>query len=322
MAITVPPLAPDQLERMRLKLHRLVPSRGLGPHLRRRAGQSLEFREYRDYQMGDDIRAVDWRASARIGGPGQWIARRFEAEERMTLALIVDARATMRLPDDAPKLLFALWTLRALAAVATASGDDVILGTLFSPMDSRPVLAGGRRAGLAAARFAEDLWATPPSDLAETPVAKPGKLIRMLRPASAVVLLSDLLFDDPAGHVAHLAREAQKSWREFFVVSLDTVEAELKLARAAERIRVATTEGRNLGTGVYEATDVFDQQVRAAVGQQIDGQFQRWAGRGLVRDKPVIWAHATGKEPLERLFRNWFPGSAVLTGIAARGGVQ
>ncbi len=322
MALTDPPLPPDQLERMRLKLHRLVPTRGLGPHLRRRAGQSLEFRDYRDYQMGDDIRAVDWRASARIGGAGQWVARRFEAEERMTLALVVDARATMRLPDDAPKYLFALWVLRALATVAEASGDDVILATLFSPMDSNPISISGQQIGPVTARFAESLWAAPPPDLAETPFASPDALIRKLRPASVVVLLSDLLFDDPAGHVAHMAREAQKSWREFFVVRLDTVEAELRQVHAAARIRVETTEGRSLGAGVYEATKAFDQQVRTAVSQQVQGHFQRWAGRGLVRDKLVVWPDKTGREPLEQLFRNWFSGSAVLAGIAARGRVR
>ncbi len=36
-----------------------------GSHLGRHAGASLEFREHRDYQPGDDLRRIDWNAFAR-----------------------------------------------------------------------------------------------------------------------------------------------------------------------------------------------------------------------------------------------------------------
>jgi uncharacterized protein (DUF58 family) len=143
---TEPPLNRQILLQAQLRLRQNVPSGGLGQHLRRRAGQSLEFREFRGYQIGDDIRLVDWRASLRTGRAGRRLVRVFEAEERTTLLIVVDARPAMRLPEDAPKLLVALWTLRALAEVAAAAGDEVVLGTLFSSRDDRPVSARGRGA--------------------------------------------------------------------------------------------------------------------------------------------------------------------------------
>ena len=129
--------------------------------MRRKQGQSLQFREFRDYQPGEDIRNVDWRMSARrVDGEGAWrlTSRSFDAEERMTLALVLDVRAAMRLPKGAEKLRVGLWYMRALAAVAGAWGDDVILATIFGPWDRSPRRARGRKAPLAAAQFAREIW--------------------------------------------------------------------------------------------------------------------------------------------------------------------
>lgn len=322
MRVTDLPLGPAALERLRLRYHRLVPARGQGPHLRRRMGQSLEFRDFRDYQMGDDIRNVDWRATARVPDHQPWVLRQFEAEERMTLAVIVDTRLAMRLPEPAPKLLFALWTLRALAMIAASSGDAVILGTLFSPGDTRPVEARGRAVAGVAARFAERLWASDGGDPAAVPEAQTSALIRKLKPASAVVILSDFLFDDPEGRVGRLAKAAQKSWRELFLVPLDTLPAELAEARRLGLIRSAATEGRDPGDGVYEVSQGFEAEMRRRVDALWRDRFARWRGRGLVLDDPVLWPAGADQAGMERLFLDWLPGSAVLSGVAARGGLR
>ena len=120
---TAPPIAPREIDRLRLAVGRSWPSSGTGAHMRRKQGQSLQFREFRDYQPGEDIRNVDWRMSARRLDPdGAWrlTSRTFDAEERLTLAVLLDVRAAMRLPEGAPKLLAGLWYMRALAAVAGA----------------------------------------------------------------------------------------------------------------------------------------------------------------------------------------------------------
>lgn len=321
MSATDPPLGPAALERLRLRYHRMVPSQGQGPHLRRRVGQSLEFRDFRDYQMGDDIRNVDWRATTRVPDHQPWVLRQFEAEERMTLAVIVDTRPAMRLPDPAPKLLFALWTLRALAMIAAAGGDAVILGTLFGQADMRPVQARGRAVAGVAARFADQVWAASDGDLAARPEVRTGALIRQLQPASAVVVLSDFLFDDPESRVARLAEAAQKSWRQLFLVPLDSLSAELAAARRQGHIRCAATEGRDTGNGVYEVSQALEAEMRQRVDDHWHDRFARWRGRGLVLDHPVAWPTSSDPDGLERLFMGWLPGSSVLSGVAARGGL-
>lgn len=320
MDATEPPVSRDVLRKAHLRLRQNVPTGGVGQHLRRRAGQSLEFREFRSYQMGDDIRLVDWRASLRTGRPDGRLVRVFEAEERTTLLIVVDARAAMRLPEQAPKLLAALWALRALAEVAASSGDEVVLGTLFSPRDDRPVSARGRAAPALARQFAEDVWSAPAEPLDSVPVASTAGLMRRLRPASAVVLLSDLLFDDPGGGIARFMRAAQDSWRQVFVQRLDSLEAELALARSAGRLRVAATEGRRFGDEPTEIDRPWEEAIRARIGAHVDGRLAEWSGPGLTVEPPLVWPTTGGLAALRAGFAASFPASGLLRGIAARGG--
>jgi len=54
-------------------------------------GQGVEFAEVREYQMGDDIRAIDWNVTARMGRP---FVKVFEEERELTVMLIVDASSS------------------------------------------------------------------------------------------------------------------------------------------------------------------------------------------------------------------------------------
>lgn len=321
-AATDPPIPPGALERARLRMSRSIPMRGVGAHLRRLAGHSLEFREFRDYRMGDDIRLVDWRASARRGDISDRIVRVFEAERRMILAILVDARPAMRLPEGAEKLLCALWISRALAEVAGAHGDEVILATMFSERNGRIVATRGRAASAAARRFAEDIWANRGESLREVPVARLGALRRRLVPASAVVVLSDLLFDDAAGSVGGFMRDAQRSWRQVIVQRLDSVDHELSLARKAGRIRAVDIEGRSFGEAVYDTDDGFAAEARCRASAHARRLIDAWKGPGLTVAPPLIWPKASGPDALRRRFAESFLRGGVLGAVASRGGAR
>lgn len=56
------------------------------------AGKSLDFRDLRDYEAGDDFRHVDWKASARTG---KWLTRQFHHEAGFHLCLILDTNPGM-----------------------------------------------------------------------------------------------------------------------------------------------------------------------------------------------------------------------------------
>ena len=320
MGETDPPLSPDHLSRTRLRLRKTVPMRGVGGHLRRRAGQSLEFRDYRDYQIGDDIRRVDWRASARKGPARDWVLKLFEAEEQLNLMILVDDRAAMRLPDRAEKLLFALWALRALAHVAGEAGDSIVLARMFTP-NTRIVSASGRACASAAEAFAEDLWSSSAASLDATPVFEPNRLRRHLLPASVVVVLSDLLFADEDGSVGAFLKDAQKSWRQVILQPLDTVDAELAGLTASGGIKVSDTEGRRFGDAVFTADAQLVRDLRMRLDALRAAHENRWRGPGLVCERPFVWPLSPDRTTLADHFRATFLTSGLFRAVTARGGV-
>ena len=63
-----------------------------GRHASRLRGRGLNFEEMRDYLPGDDIRAIDWKATARTGKP---YVRVFTEERDRPALLVVDQRMSM-----------------------------------------------------------------------------------------------------------------------------------------------------------------------------------------------------------------------------------
>lgn len=54
-------------------------------------GRGMEFSEVREYQVGDDIRNIDWNVTARMGHP---YVKIFEEERELTVMLLVDVSSS------------------------------------------------------------------------------------------------------------------------------------------------------------------------------------------------------------------------------------
>ncbi len=54
-------------------------------------GRGMEFSEVREYQIGDDVRTIDWNVTARMGHP---FVKVFEEERELTVMLIVDVSSS------------------------------------------------------------------------------------------------------------------------------------------------------------------------------------------------------------------------------------
>lgn len=55
-------------------------------------GRGMAFSEVREYQMGDDIRDIDWNVTARLGSP---YIKIFEEERELTVMLAIDMSASL-----------------------------------------------------------------------------------------------------------------------------------------------------------------------------------------------------------------------------------
>ena len=54
-------------------------------------GRGIEFEEVRPYQVGDDVRTIDWNVTARSGEP---FVKLFREERELTVTLLVDLSAS------------------------------------------------------------------------------------------------------------------------------------------------------------------------------------------------------------------------------------
>jgi uncharacterized protein (DUF58 family) len=107
----------------------------------RRRGEGLEFQSLRDYQEGDSIRAVDWRASSRrrqLDGRTKLIVREYQEEQDQQVLFLLDSGYRLhRLEgEDSPgmstgRLQFdsALEAVLLLSWVSLKHGDSVAVGT-------------------------------------------------------------------------------------------------------------------------------------------------------------------------------------------------
>ncbi len=108
-----------ELEALRRRVRLEVRSGGAGEQTSRRRGSSAEFEEHRPYLAGDDLRRVDWLATARTGQP---VLKQFRAEEDAVLRLLLDGSASLGFGAP-PKLETAQRLAAALGYLALAGSQ-------------------------------------------------------------------------------------------------------------------------------------------------------------------------------------------------------
>ena len=211
------PIPSSQLDRYRLRLRQRDRGTVAGGHVIRQRGQSLEFREFRPHLPGDDIRHVDWRASARHHRRDELVVRTFEHEVQTRVVISIDTRATMRLPEGVSKLQLASWFAEAMAYITARSGDAVALHGLQS---GRVIELGSSTDRWRIRRALQRLQAPGPS----SPGASLTALNRALPPGSVWLVLTDLYFATEAEVMALAARvrHAQHGSRWVVVVDFDS----------------------------------------------------------------------------------------------------
>ncbi len=178
-------------------------------HLRRRGGMT-EFESLREYVNGDDVRTVDWKATARRSKP---IVRQFQEERGQELLLLVDCgrRMAARTPSGPwrgwTKLDHALDAALQLAAVALQKGDRV--GALAYDAGVRAWVPP-RRGSRQLAQLSRALFALQPREESTDLARALRELGVRHRRRAMVVIVSDapdpLSAEEERGALAHAGR--------------------------------------------------------------------------------------------------------------------
>ncbi|MEO8108068.1 MAG: DUF58 domain-containing protein [Actinomycetes bacterium] len=150
-------------------------------------GQGTEFDSLREYVVGDDVRSIDWRATARASDV---MVRTWRPERDRHVLIVLDCgRTAAGRVGDAPRLDASMEATLLLTALATRAGDHV------------DVLAWDRRArGAVQGRSGSDLMAATTLMLAQVQASLvetdwqglASEVTRRARRRSLVVLLTAL----------------------------------------------------------------------------------------------------------------------------------
>ncbi len=158
-----------------------------GAVLVRQRGQGSEFDSLRAYVLGDDVRAIDWRATARSRDVvvRTW---RPERDRHVLLALDTGRTSAARLGDE-PRLDAALDACLLLGAVAARAGDRVALVAADTAVRARLGPTGGRDV---LPKLVGVLTPLEPALVETDPQLLAAEVLRQVSKRSLVVLFSAL----------------------------------------------------------------------------------------------------------------------------------
>lgn len=92
-----------------------------GRHLVKTHGQTVEFSDYREYQLGDDIRRIDWNLYSRFE---KYFLKLFTDERQMKVQIFLDCSASMG-RNNPEKAAYAVGAAAALGYLAVHNMDKV-----------------------------------------------------------------------------------------------------------------------------------------------------------------------------------------------------
>lgn len=173
---------PERLARLR-QLDGLVAART--------RGQGTEFDTLREYVEGDDVRSIDWRATARSNDV---VVRTWRPERDRRLLLVLDtSRTSAGRVGDVPRLDVSLDAALLLTALAVRAGDHVDL--LAIDREPRAAVEGAGRSDVLS-RMVDALAGLEPALVESDGRRVVAEVLRRARRRSLVVLFTSL--DRPA----------------------------------------------------------------------------------------------------------------------------
>ncbi len=198
-----------QLERLLLLLRSPVRGGLKGGRRSVKRGQSVEFADFRDYSLGDDLRQLDWNVLARLE---KLFVKLYVEEEDVTITLLLDASASMAAGRPA-KLTFAKRAAAALGYIGLASEDRIVVSALAGRTARRQVaLRGSGRVF----RLLGSLSGVEATDGQTDLVAAARHAAAQLTGRGVIILLSDLL--DPGAD--RVVRELAATGSEVIVLHI------------------------------------------------------------------------------------------------------
>lgn len=240
-----------RLEKLRIRTRQRYAGLGRGMHLSPKRGSSLEFNDFRHYSPGDDFRYIDWGL---YGRSDKLYIKLFQEEEDLLTYIFVDTSASMAYPAGDKKFESAILTALALAYVALASGDRVMLRVLGgSGAKIDPSFVNGRHRIVELARRMRDLKPGGQFDFANSLATE----LIAIRRAGKVFIVSDFLM---------LLNSVTRGLGMFMAASMDLTAVQILGGREID--------GQGLDGDVEVVDSESGERLRVSIGERERRQYR------------------------------------------------
>ena len=189
----------NRLNLLELKCRRPVEHLLAGEYRSIFKGRGIEFEDVRAYQPGDDVRAMDWKVTARTG---QAHIKRYIEEREQFFYLLVDISASM-LHDQNGQKRQTMAELCALLTMAAIKNQDRVGLILFSDHIEHVIPPGKGRSH--AMRIMDDLVNFQPTSSGTNFTELLQQFGHIAQKQSIVFVVSDFLADDYAKELQALS---------------------------------------------------------------------------------------------------------------------
>ena len=286
--VGVPPEVVRQVKLIELRTRRLVNSLFTGEYRSVFKGQGMEFAEVREYQVGDEVRTIDWNVTARMRRP---YVKRYIEERELTVILVVDLSGSERFGTVRRFKSEMAIELGAVLAMSAIRNNDRVGLVLFTDRVEHVVPPRkGRRHAL---RLIRDLLVHEPvgsgTDLGGTLTY----LRQMLHHRAIVFIISDFMAADVERPLKMLAQQ-----HDVVAVTIeDPTERSLPNVGLARFADAETGETIDIDTSSPAVRAHYERLTR----EERDGR--RHLLRRLAIDEVPVGTDTGFLEPLLRFFR-------------------
>jgi len=180
----------NKIKQIEIRSKKIVTEMMTGQYRSHFKGHGVQFSEHRLYQPGDDVRYMDWKASARSK---ESLIKKFEEEREMQVFLVADVSKSFQFGSSLKnKKEILAECVSVLAFAATLAGDRV--GAIFFSGRVEKIIPPkkGRNHVL---KIISDLFSLKTEDSGTSLKAALESVRRMMKHQGIVFILSDFMDD-------------------------------------------------------------------------------------------------------------------------------
>jgi len=177
-----------KLRQIELRTRKIINTTFVGEYRSTFKGTGMEFVDVRQYMPGDDIRAIDWKVTARMGRP---YVKKFTEERELTVILCVDASGSGYFGTRSQFKMEQSAQVAATLAFSAVTNNDKVGLLFFTDRVERYVPP--RKGKQHVMRLVRDILMFRPEHKQTDPAAALEFVMRILKHRAIVFLLSDFM---------------------------------------------------------------------------------------------------------------------------------